>query len=360
MALVLSWALNVVSKKPSYFNHLPKGTSSDTRIINNNDSLVVDLKNATLTATYIDIPIFIKSDDVISSFDFELQFNLAKLTYSSAISLTPSDPTLSFIAFFSPTDLYLRYSSFTFQSFPSNGIVHVTKIRFSVNAPCTPISLPDFSNLSGILNGTMCSVKITTLDFSKFIPVASYSNTPVCLNTTVLFSSTSSVTAGSISSWLWKFSNGTTSNNQSHVITYTTNGTASSTLIVTSSAGCKDSVSTVQTIGSVPVSNFTYTFNCIQDTVFFTNTSTIPTGSITGFKWYFDDNTPISQLINPAHHYSSSGNFKVKLTTTSNLMCSSSITLSVLIRPADFNKDGITDVNDFLIFAPNYGTSCNQ
>jgi len=34
-------------------------------------------------------------------------------------------------------------------------------------------------------------------------------------------------------------------------------------------------------------------------------------------------------------------------------------TLGVVACPTDLNLDGITDVNDFLIFAPAFGTSCN-
>ena len=34
-------------------------------------------------------------------------------------------------------------------------------------------------------------------------------------------------------------------------------------------------------------------------------------------------------------------------------------TLGVAACPTDLNLDGITDVNDFLIFAPAFGTSCN-
>lgn len=296
-------------------------------IINNLDTIVFDLANATITATYIDIPIYIISDDVIVGIDYAMQFNLTELTYSTTVDLVPNDPTIVSLAYFNPSDLYLRYTSTTLQTYPGTGNIHMTKIRFALNAPCPTISTSDFTNLLGILNGDQCAVRMTNLNFTQYIPTANFNTGPTCSNATVQFSNTSTVTNGNITGSQWTFSNGGTSTQLNPSTSFTATGAASATLITTTGIGCKDTIIQSLNINAPPVSGFTYSFDCVKDSVLFTNTSTIPSGSITGSAWNFGDQSGTSSDTNPVYHYNSSGFFTASLISTSGFSCTSTSTL---------------------------------
>lgn len=315
--------------KELYLNPLKKETITNSqRIINSNDSIIFDLASATLTATYLDLPIYILSDDVINSFDYALQFNLVNLTYSSTIELSQTDPTIIASAHFNTTDLFLRYTNSTLQSFPNNG-VHITKIRFALIGPCTSVSAADFNNILTILNGTQCSNRVTTLNYSKFLPNAGFINGLSCLNSNVQFTDTSTITSGSISAWAWSFDDGSTSIIQNPINTFTATGVSGATLIVTASSGCMDTISNFFTINPNPVSSFSYSYNCVKDSVFFTNSSSISTGVIVSSLWDFGDLSGSSVLTNPTYQYNASTLYTVTLNSTSDYSCSSTETLLI-------------------------------
>lgn len=358
--LLLCGSLKMFSKNyPPYFETGNIISASPPPVINNTDSIIFNLANATLTPTYIDIPISIKSDDLIFSFDYAMTFNQSKLTFSTTIDAITNDQTFVSSAFFNPNDLFLRSTTSTQQSLPSTGNVCISKIRFALSAPCISITATDFSNILTILNGTQCPYRVVNLNFAQYIPNANFKTGPGCLNALVQFTDSSTVGKGIITSWFWNFSNGSSSTLQNNVTSYTVTGTSANTLIITTSAGCKDTIIKPLTISQPPVSGFSYTFNCLKDTVFFTNTSTIASGSISASQWYFGDLSTINNLKNPVHHFSSSGFYKVKLTSTSNTSCKTSNTIVISLRPSDINRDGITDVNDFILLVPAWLTSCN-
>lgn len=334
------------------------GSLRATSVINNSDSVVFDLANATLTATYLDVPVYIISNDIITSFDYAIQFNLSKLTYSATIDLLSSDPSFMSSAFFNPSDNYLRCTSSSQQMIPCG--THVTKIRFLLSNTCVPISSNDFSNILTILNGSQCSFRVTTLNFLKFVPVAGFKNDPLCVNTDVQFNDTSKVGSGYISAWSWDFGNTKRSTLQNNITSYTITGTNTVSLIVTAFPSCcKDTITTALTVGVIPVSAFSFSYNCKKDSMFFTNNSTVSSGTITSSKWYLGEPGFFSNLKNPSHRFSLSGFYKVKLTSTTNASCSSSTIILVPFRPSDINHDGKTNIDDFLILAPAYGTECD-
>ena len=329
IAIIFS-SLTIFSKGtglPDSYHKL--NTLSPKLVINNNDTLVFDLANATLTATYIDLPIYAISDDVLFGIDYSIQFNQSKLTYSTTIDLLPSDPTILSAAFFNPTTLKLKYTCSTLQSLPSSSpFVYITKIRFMLSAPCIQITAADFSNIDGYLNGVISSDKVSNLDFSQFIPSANYSTGPTCSNASVQFSNTSTVQNGLLTNWAWTFGNGT-STLQAPSNSYTSTGIASATLIATTAVGCKDTIVNSFTIHAPPVSSFSYSFDCIKDSVFFTNTSSTPSGSLAGSFWNFGEQGGTSNSVNPVYHYNASGFFTVSLIATSSFSCSGTNTLVV-------------------------------
>lgn len=309
-------------EKSSYFKPNPQP------VINNLDSIIFDLASATLSANYIDVPIYIISDDVIFGVDYALKFNLNKLTFSSTIDLLPNDPSIVSLSYFNTNDLFLRYTATSLNSFPNNGI-KVTKIRFTLSEPCIEISNTDFSDVLAQLNGTQCSYRITQLNFTQFIPTAGYQSGPSCLNAPIQFSDTSIVSGGNVNNWIWYFNNGDTSYVQNPFTTYTVTGTSTATLIVTTNLGCKDTLVQSFNINVLPVSGFTFSYNCVQDSVFFNNISTIPNGSISGSIWNFGDLSGSSTLTNPAYHYTASSIYTVTLIAVSDYSCTGTTTAQV-------------------------------
>jgi gliding motility-associated-like protein len=157
----------------------------------------------------------------------------------------------------------------------------------------------------------------------------------ICAGSTIVFNdlSTSTGINGPIVKWFWNFGAGggvvTVLSNASQSFTYNNPGTYTVTLQVETSNGCLSNImDTNIVVKAVPVANFTSpNETCLNSVVNFTNTSTISSGTITQYVWNFGDplsgvnNT--SNLQNPTHVFSNSGNFTVTLTVTSNDGCTS-------------------------------------
>ncbi len=123
---------------------------------------------------------------------------------------------------------------------------------------------------------------------------------------------------------------------------FTTPGTFVVSLTITSVLGCSKTFSTNVTIGAIPVAGFTTAKFCQGDATAFFNTSTlIGTGGITTYAWTFGDgNTatviaplPLAPLPAITHTYSAPGRYTVRLTVTTNSLCTDFIERDVLIFP---------------------------
>ncbi|MGB3947424.1 MAG: PKD domain-containing protein, partial [Bacteroidia bacterium] len=120
--------------------------------------------------------------------------------------------------------------------------------------------------------------------------------------------------------------------NPSHI--YPDSGTYSTTLIVQSSYGCRDTVTNNVKVYGLPVANFTYQNICVSDSANFTNTSTPNTGStLTGYVWNFGDNSPTSTLTNPKHKYNTEGTYTITLIVSTNHGCTDTISKNIVIHP---------------------------
>jgi gliding motility-associated-like protein len=183
--------------------------------------------------------------------------------------------------------------------------------------------------LTSIGNGT-CNAAVDSLIITiQSKPVANFTNATPCLNAAVNFMDTS---IGTITTWAWDFGNGTsTIQNPANMFTSTGNKTV--TLIVSTSAGCADTVSKTIFVNPLPVASFTFLTFC-PDSAEFTDVSTISPGSISSWSWSFGDST-ISNLQNPKHTYSSAGTYVATLFVTSDSGCVASATDSVKVILCD-------------------------
>jgi gliding motility-associated-like protein len=133
-----------------------------------------------------------------------------------------------------------------------------------------------------------------------------------CSGTPVSFTNTSKYAVGLAYSWLWDFGDGTTSTLQSPSHLFAAGGTYQVKLVLTSPAGCSDSITRPVTIYSKPVIDITTPRVC-NDSVFTpVNNTTISSGTMT-FQWNFGDGTPIDTAQYPSHIYAQSGGYNITL-----------------------------------------------
>jgi gliding motility-associated-like protein len=141
------------------------------------------------------------------------------------------------------------------------------------------------------------------------VPVAAYISPEVCLTDPVApFIDTTHVASGNIAAWSWNFgdpnatpANPNTSNLQNPGHRYSTTGTYTATLIVTTDQGCKDTVSQTFTVnGSIPVAGFIVpnaNVLCSNQAVSIQDGSTVDFGSIVKVEIFWDfTNDPGNKL----------------------------------------------------------------
>jgi len=130
----------------------------------------------------------------------------------------------------------------------------------------------------------------------------------------------------------------------------------------------------------------TTTANTTADsTQFFTTDKNVATASIPGFSYAFAMSSPMTSNVVttkndvvpttplsvvgcpavPVDGFFEPANYRGAFSSTSNWLSDwtysqvMGATLGVVACPTDLNYDGVTDVNDFLIFGPRFNTSCN-
>jgi len=174
------------------------------------------------------------------------------------------------------------------------------------------------------------------------------------LNNSFTFTDKSSVSTGSISSWVWDFGDLTSSSSQNPTHVYTSAGAFKILLKTTNSNGCTDTVSKSITVNPTPSALFAISSHneCLSGNNFvFTDKSALSAGSITAWAWDFGDLTS-STSQNPTHTYSSPGNYHISLTVTSALGCRVTYTDSVQVNgsptAAFSSKNGCE--NDSFVF----------
>lgn len=134
--------------------NLFNGIALKASIINNSDTVVFDLSQATCTGQYFLVPVSVISDDVINAVDFSMKYNNSKITYNSVINYKPVYLTPS--ANFNSTDSILRFTSYSFV-LPIEKNTAIAAVRF--NLLNGPITAANFNTVKGFLNGDRCAIK---------------------------------------------------------------------------------------------------------------------------------------------------------------------------------------------------------
>jgi len=168
-------------------------------------------------------------------------------------------------------------------------------------------------------------------------PAVDFTSSDVCLGEVSNFTDT---TPGNIVGWSWNFGDLNTSTNANPQHTYALPGIYDVTLVVVNQNGCSDSITKAVTVNPSPILSYDWSDVCSGDTMYFTNTSSIPSPDvIAGYSWDFGDGVT-SNLVDPSHVYQTEGVYIVTLTATSGVGCASSWDTIVVVSPnpvAQFN-----------------------
>jgi PKD repeat protein len=152
----------------------------------------------------------------------------------------------------------------------------------------------------------------------------------VCLGSVTHFTDQSVVTEG-IASWKWDFTDGTTSAIQNPEHTFSTPGSFNVKLVVTSSAGDKDSLIQKVIVKGRPSAAFTAPNVCIGSPTIITNNTNLNGLTIAGWNWTFGNGQASAAEQPGTHTYAVKGTYKATLKAIATNGCSDSITKDVII-----------------------------
>jgi gliding motility-associated-like protein len=226
---------------------------------------------------------------------------------------------------------------------PSNSVLTPTYVASASEISTGYVILTFTTTNNGICNGVSDQVRIDFRDK----PTANFTVNTVCLNqiTTFVDKSVNTSGIGSITNWDWSFGDGgvaTATTGASQANTYTAAGNYTGQLIITSSFGCKDTITRPVTVYVLPTASMSISRACSGSAqqISFTDLSTIPSpGSIpsTGYYWDFGG-FGFSVAKDTSIIFPSQGLYNITHVVTSTNGCVSSITKSLNITPKPKSK----------------------
>jgi gliding motility-associated-like protein len=164
------------------------------------------------------------------------------------------------------------------------------------------------------------------------LPEADFSFGDACLETDFQFTDQSTVLSGAVTTWSWDFGDGATSTAQNPTNLYAADGTYDVTLIATTDQNCSDTETQQITVHPLPVADFTNTTVCALIDMDYTDASTVTSGTITGWDWYFGDGAT-DGIQNPSNMFATGGTYTTSLVVTTALGCEDSVAIDVTVYP---------------------------
>lgn len=160
------------------------------------------------------------------------------------------------------------------------------------------------------------------------VPSASFTFVNACEGSGTVFTNTSTVALGNMNH-AWDFGDGSAiDNSTSPTHVYSSSGTYTVTLTVTTDAGCEDTETMFIEVYDSPTALFTASTVCEGTATSFTNLST---GSSLSQVWDFGDGNG-SNAVSPTYTYAADGTYNATLTVTNSNNCSSSYTVPVTVN----------------------------
>ncbi|MEY5132890.1 MAG: hypothetical protein RLZZ198_894 [Bacteroidota bacterium] len=231
-----------------------------------------------------------------------------------------------------------------FQSYNwSNGAnTQSISVPAATAAPSYTVTMQSFSNQGN------CTVALTASAIPTTVQT-NFTHTAACPWSPMQFTSTPTIAPNTIngvalpnggaSSWSWNFGDGSTLTGNNPAVhmnpthTYQNPGTYTVTHIVTTQAGCSDTISQTITVSPPPTINFNFNNSCANDTVSFTNLTQDPNLAQVTYTWLFGNGSPNSTQINPIQIYPNAGTFNVSLIASNAGGCTDTLTQAVTVYP---------------------------
>lgn len=228
----------------------------------------------------------------------------------------------------------------------SSGSINTTTWSFGDGATSVTTSPTHSYQNSGVYNVQLTSVSDlgcshdTTINVEVYAePLAAFTIGDDCIYNNPVITESSTITTGLIAEWNWNFGDllpatvvQYTDRVPSHI--YSQSGSYPVTLIVKSAKGCDDTIVKTTIRHPKPEVSFTSTTACKNDSIAFTNTSTINTpGSIINWVWTFGDGGSLVSNFETKHKYTQDGFFNVTLIASSDKGCVGDITSFVQVFP---------------------------
>jgi gliding motility-associated-like protein len=228
---------------------------------------------------------------------------------------------------------------------PNGGILNPSYTPSAADTSAGSVTLVLTSENNGGCNAVTDTM---TISFQGR-PYANFSYSGKCLNSAVTFTDMSTVSSGTIISWMWYFGNDTSAT-QHPSNTFTATGSQTVSLVV-SNGGCQDSLAKTIFINPSPVADYSFSVLC-NDSVQFQDLSQVATGNINSWNWDFGDlNT--SSIQHPIHVYADTGTYYVSLAIASDSGCVSQYLDTVSVTPCDSEPSVVGTPTVPSIFTPN-------
>ncbi len=261
--------------------------------------------------------------------------NLCSQTLNFTILINPVP-----LAGYTTTDV-CQYDAaiFTNTSTISNGTINTYEWNFddgSING--TTINPTHNYSSDGVYNVSLlvisdkgCRDSITQALTIYEVPQANFSVVDSCEYLPAVFTNQSTLSNGTLTN-SWDFGDATTDNALNPIHSYSV-GTYTAELLVVSNNGCRDSISKNITIYEKPQAGMTFSNECENVAVAFTDVSTVSDGVINFWNWNFGDGSPTSNLQSLNHTFTSDGTYNVELIVSSNHGCFDTIVQPITIYP---------------------------
>lgn len=173
-------------------------------------------------------------------------------------------------------------------------------------------------------------------------PVMNFVNDDACLNAAKVFSNTSSVSSGTIDTYLWTFGNLGTASDQNPQFTFQNAGNVNVVLRGTSDMGCVATVTKPVRIRPAAIVDFEYNNHCYKAPVYFKELAVSPNNDIVQWNWTFAPGvTATGKEVD--HVFATPGNHTVKLVVVTSFGCKDSVSKVINIKnvpDASYNITG--------------------
>ncbi|HEX8528365.1 MAG TPA: PKD domain-containing protein, partial [Cytophagales bacterium] len=168
------------------------------------------------------------------------------------------------------------------------------------------------------------------------LPAVQFAASAACAGQSTAFTNGTAVPAGTTATCTWDFGDGTGAVLPHPVHTFPAAGAYQVTLTVATDKGCVASLTKTVVVNPPPVVDFAQSNVCLGSAMPFNNLSTIPAGTLAGYRWDFGDGTGTSTLKDPVYTYARAGTYQVTLTATSAATpaCAAAITRTVTVFTA--------------------------